>query len=112
MLYCFPPPSPTPKKQKKQVTGVPVVEFEGSKTLVGVLSRKDVLGSSKKVVADVMSSPPIAAAPTASVQHGAGVMLKKKIHRLPIVNSRAELVGIVTRTDIFTAMLPDAAGGN
>lgn len=49
-----------------------------------------------------MSSPPIAARASAKVADAAGLMLKHKVHRIPVVNSRAELIGIVTRTDIFT----------
>ena len=49
-----------------------------------------------------MSSPPIAARASARVADAAGLMLKHKVHRIPVVNARAELVGIVTRTDIFT----------
>jgi CBS domain-containing protein len=96
--HLIPPP-------QHQVTGVPVVASKGSKTLVGVLSRKDVVGkdrASGATVRDAMSSPPIAARASSRVADAAGLMLKHKVHRIPVVNSRAELIGIVTRTDIFT----------
>ena len=102
------PPSfalPHLKQSIEKVTGVPVVASKGSKTLVGVLSRKDVVGkdrASGATVKDAMSSPPIAARASAKVADAAGLMLKHKVHRIPVVNSRAELIGIVTRTDIFT----------
>jgi CBS domain-containing protein len=70
-----------------------------------VLSRKDVVGkdrASGATVRDAMSSPPIAARASSRVADAAGLMLKHKVHRIPVVNSRAELIGIVTRTDIFT----------
>lgn len=79
-----------------------------------MLSRKDVVGkdrASGATVRDAMSSPPIAARASAKVADAAGLMLKHKVHRIPVVNSRAELIGIVTRTDIFTAMLAATPGG-
>jgi predicted transcriptional regulator len=45
-----------------------------------------------------------AAASFAWIADAAVLMLKNKIHRIPIVNESNQLVGIVTRTDIFTAM--------
>ena len=55
-------------------------------------------------VNDVMSKPPIAAKPDNKVADAACLMLKHKVHRIPVVDSQAQLVGIVTRTDIFTAL--------
>lgn len=34
----------------------------------------------------------------------AALMLKHKVHRIPIVDIDARVVGMVTRTDIFTAL--------
>lgn len=34
----------------------------------------------------------------------AALMLKHKVHRIPVVDSDARLLGMVTRTDIFTAL--------
>lgn len=61
-----------------QVTGVPVVKSEADKTLVGVLSKKD-LSKPGKLVKDVYSSPPIAARPDNKVADAACLMLKHKV---------------------------------
>ena len=61
-----------------QVTGVPVVKSEDDKTLVGVLSKKD-LSKPGKLVKDVYSSPPIAARPDNKVADAACLMLKHKV---------------------------------
>ena len=55
-------------------------------------------------VSDVMSKPPIPAKPDNKVADAACLMLKHKVHRIPVVDNKAQLVGIVTRTDIFTAL--------
>lgn len=51
-----------------------------------------------------MSTPPIAAKPTARVADAACLMLKHKVHRIPIVDKHAKVIGFVTRTDIFEAL--------
>jgi CBS domain-containing protein len=88
-----------------RISGVPVVRSDSDKTLVGVLSRKDMQGASASAtVKEVMSTPPIAAKPDNKVADAAVLMLKHKVHRIPVVDAQAKLVGIVTRTDIFTAL--------
>ena len=72
---------------------------------VGVLSKKDLQrAGNSATVKDIMSTPPIAAKPTNKVADAACLMLKHKVHRIPIVDDNAKLVGMVTRTDIFTAL--------
>lgn len=34
----------------------------------------------------------------------AALMLKHKVHRVPVVDADAQVIGMVTRTDIFTAL--------
>jgi len=93
-----------------KVTGVPVVKSESDLTLVGVLSKKD-LSKPGKVVSDIWSSPPVAARGENKVADAACLMLKHKVHRIPIVDTQAKLIGIVTRTDIFTALGQEASPG-
>ncbi|KAL0033551.1 hypothetical protein WJX79_003142 [Trebouxia sp. C0005] len=85
------------------ISGVPVTKSQSDKTLVGVMSKKD-LKKGGSTVGDVMSTPPIAARPENKVADAAVMMLKHKVHRIPVVDTKAQLVGIVTRTDIFTAL--------
>jgi len=68
-----------------QVSGVPVVKSESDKTLVGVLSKKD-LSKPGKTVKDVYSSPPIAARPENKVADAACLMLKHKVSSIPPSN--------------------------
>jgi len=57
-----------------------------------------------KKVGDIMSSPAQTITADKAVSQAASQMLKYKIHRLPVVNSAGLLIGIVSRTDIFTAL--------
>eukprot|EP00249_Psilotum_nudum_P025620 c30324_g1_i1 orf=93-794(+) len=87
------------------VSGVPVVDR--NLKCIGVLSKKDRSKSSKglkSTVGEVMSSPAITLSADKTVKEAAVLMLKNKIHRIPIVNDSQQVVGIVTRTDIFTAL--------
>lgn len=57
------------------------MKSEADKTLVGVLSKKD-LSKPGKLVKDVYSSPPIAARPDNKVADAACLMLKHKVGSL------------------------------
>jgi CBS domain-containing protein len=85
------------------ISGLPVVKSKDEPTLVGVISKKDVQKGGT-FVRDVYSHPPIAARTRDTVAHAACLMLKHKVHRIPVVDDKAKLCGIVTRTDIFTAL--------
>jgi CBS domain-containing protein len=47
-----------------------------------------------------------------SIQRAADLMQSKGVHSLPVVNSRDELVGIVTTTDIIRASFASHLGGD
>ena len=57
---------------------MPVVVSDGDRTLVGVLSKKD-LSKPGKTIQDVMTTPPIAARPDNKVADAACLMLKHKV---------------------------------
>ncbi|XP_024397102.1 ornithine transcarbamylase, chloroplastic isoform X3 [Physcomitrium patens] len=86
------------------ISGLPVVDHEHK--CVGVLSKKDRSKTSnlKTKVKDVMTTPAITLPADKVVSDAAVLMLKNKIHRIPIVNEKNQVVGIVTRTDIFSAL--------
>lgn len=90
------------EKKFEHVSGLPVIENE---TCVGVISKSDAIQANwKGDVRASMSAPPITCAPNALVVDAAALMLKYKIGRIPVVNSKKKVVGIVSRTDIFTAL--------
>ncbi|CAM6115735.1 unnamed protein product [Calypogeia fissa] len=88
-----------------EISGFPVVD-EGYK-VIGVVSKKDRARASdgeNSKMKEIMSSPAITLSAEKTVQDAAALMLKNKVHRIPVVNSSLQVVGIVTRTDIFTAL--------
>lgn len=87
------------------VSGLPVVDE--NLVCVGMISKNDRTraGDDSLLVKDVMTSPCIATiTPSKTVLFAAIIMLKNKIHRIPVINEAGQLVGIVTRTDIFTVL--------
>ncbi|CAI7803003.1 unnamed protein product [Closterium sp. NIES-53] len=99
--------------QFEHFTGLPVVDGEGH--CVGIVSDMDVArcqkgglvrSAAEVTVGDVMSAPAIVIVQHAPVAYAAGLMLKHKVHRLPVVDDHGVVVGIVTRTDIYEPMLP------
>eukprot|EP00246_Nothoceros_aenigmaticus_P007418 TRINITY_DN21198_c0_g1_i1.p1 TRINITY_DN21198_c0_g1~~TRINITY_DN21198_c0_g1_i1.p1 ORF type:complete len:235 (-),score=20.34 TRINITY_DN21198_c0_g1_i1:581-1285(-) len=88
-----------------EISGLPVIDKDLK--CVGVLSRKDKTRAPnglKSKVGDVMTTPALTLSADKTVQDAAILMLKNKIHRIPVVNDANQVVGIVTRTDIFTAL--------
>ncbi|VAI63102.1 unnamed protein product [Triticum turgidum subsp. durum] len=81
------------------VSGLPVVD--SARRCVGVVVKSD---RPKTKIADVMTSPAITLSCDKTVTDAAALMLKKKIHRLPIVNQDNQVIGIVTRDDVLRAL--------
>ncbi|KAJ3706335.1 hypothetical protein LUZ61_010040 [Rhynchospora tenuis] len=89
----------------KVISGLPVVDADGK--CVGVISKKDKAKASNAqdaTVGELMSSPAITLSHKKTVLDAAVLMLKKKIHRIPVLNDKQEVVGIVTRSDVFQAL--------
>ncbi|KAJ1270024.1 hypothetical protein BS78_06G022900 [Paspalum vaginatum] len=89
----------------RQYSGLPVVDEEGR--CVGVVSKKDrakAPNGMESTVGEVMSSPAITLTPEKTVLEAAALMLKEKVHRIPVVNDQKQVIGIVTRTDVFLAL--------
>ncbi|MQL71313.1 hypothetical protein Taro_003610 [Colocasia esculenta] len=87
------------------VSGLPVIDDE--LRCIGVISKKDKAKAPhglKSKVREAMSSPAITLTPDKTVMDAAVLMLKKKIYRIPVLNEERQVIGIVTRTDIFQAL--------
>ena len=85
---------------------VPVVEASGSKKLVGMLTDRDIAirvvaeGRSSAQVREVMSGNPRTAKASDSVDDIMDLMGREQVRRIPVVDDRGELVGIVAQADI------------
>lgn len=80
---------------------------------VGIVTERDVarmIGFSAKFFADmrvseVMNKPLITVNPYTSVKDAVALMEQKDIRRLPVVDEKAQMVGIITAKDILKAVM-------
>jgi acetoin utilization protein AcuB len=83
---------------------LPLVEND---RVVGVVARTDLLlaaanfGSAEVPVAEIASNTPVCVTENAQLKYAIQVLLKHRIGCLPVLNTRKQLVGIITETDIF-----------
>ncbi len=109
------------------VSGLPVVDNESR--VVGVITEADILSvvgmkkghSFKDIVArllgepvpgskagskvgQVMTSPAISTTPDATILEAASILEERRIKRLPVIDNKGVLVGIVSRADIVRAV--------
>ncbi|MFD1662104.1 CBS domain-containing protein [Streptomyces caeni] len=90
------------------ITAVPVVDDDGRP--LGVVSEADLLhrqtsegaGSTAR---DLMTSPAVVAEAGWSVVHAARAMERRKVKRLPVVDSTGRLIGVISRSDLVQLFL-------
>jgi len=103
--------------QERSFAGLPVVKRG---RIVGIITQKDLLDSgtilpafeSKKgrfkappKISSVMRTSVTSLKPTATVREAAELMLNKNIGRVPVVDAKGRLIGIVDREDIAEKLL-------
>jgi CBS domain-containing protein len=101
---------------REDVGIVPVVENEGERRLVGVITDRDIAircvaanrdGNCR--VADVMSSDNLMTCGVEDhVNRAMDAMRSEKVRRIPVVDERGGLVGIVSQADIVRKARDDA----
>ncbi len=120
---------------KNNLSGMPVVDAQGA--VVGVISEKDLFRAlyplyeeyilephaycnqeqredeiesiRKQPVENLMSRRVVSINPNDPILHAGGLMLAHGVHRLPVIED-GKLVGIVTREDIYGAILKKHLG--
>ena len=91
---------------------VPIVEDATSRKLVGVITDRDIVlnvvatGKDAKsaVLRDVMSQNPITVRPDDSIQNALDFMGQHQIRRIPVVDGKGGVVGIISQADLANRM--------
>src|SRR5947207_9429085 len=66
-----------------------------------LVHRKDIRKAEGLTAGELMTRPPVTAAPDDPIEQAARMMHFMRVKRLPGVNSGGQLVGIVSRTDVL-----------
>lgn len=96
--------------KNEDVGSVPVIESQENPRLVGVITDRDlvlrVIADGKDYhsvkIQDVMSMNPVTCAPDNTLQDATDKMSEHQIRRLPIVDGRQHVVGIIALADLAT----------
>ena len=96
--------------KNENVGPIPVVESHDSKKLVGIVTDRDLVlkvlaegrNPQEMKVQDVMSLNPITCRENDSIDRAMEAMSQHQVRRIPIVNDRSEIVGIIAQADIAT----------
>ncbi|MCK9630231.1 MAG: IMP dehydrogenase [Methanoregula sp.] len=88
--------------QQYNIGGVPVVD-KGE--IIGIVSRRDVRAivqkSGNEKITTIMTRKPIVAGEDITAIKALEVMYTNKVERLPVVNAKGKLIGIITMQDIL-----------
>jgi CBS domain-containing protein len=91
---------------KHDVSGIPVLKKD-SKKVVGVVTRSDIFKNpDEEQLALIMTSDPYVIHKNDDLVDAAKLLFEKRVHCLPVVDKRKNLVGIITPIDILK-VLPD-----
>jgi CBS domain-containing protein len=78
--------------------------------ITGLLRYKEHAKARGITAGDLMSSPPVTVTPEDTIERAARLMYTRKVKRLPVVDSGAHLVGIISRADVLAIFdRPDEA---
>ncbi|MBF0475546.1 MAG: CBS domain-containing protein [Deltaproteobacteria bacterium] len=111
--------------KEKKIPSFPVMR--GDK-LIGIITDRDIKKASasnatsleihellyllaKINIKDIMTPNPITVPPDYTVEEAAEILLQNNISGLPVVDSRGKLVGIITKNEIFKAMISLTGAG-
>ncbi len=70
-------------------------------TFSSLLHHRDAEKARGITAGDLMTTPVVTVAPEDTVSHAAQLMYSRKVKRLPVVDGRGHLVGIISRADVL-----------
>lgn len=91
---------------KYKISGVPVVEEDGK--LIGIITNRDMRfeSDSSKKIADIMTKENLVTAPVGtSLREAKEILKSKKVEKLPLVDDKFILKGLITVKDIEKSIM-------
>lgn len=90
---------------KHDVSGIPILK-KGTDTIKGVLTRTDIFKNAEEdQLAMVINKDYISIKPKDSIEKAAKLLHEHRIHGLPVVNSKKDLVGIISPKEILKILI-------
>ena len=95
--------------EAKNLHHLPVVD--AAEAVVGILTRRDLQLAARHFqeapveVVEVMHTPVFTTTPDAPLVKAAATMMENRIGCLPVLDDRKQVVGMVTETDLFRALI-------
>jgi CBS domain-containing protein len=98
--------------KSEDVGSVPVVDDAGTKHLVGILTDRDIVlqvVASGKIakntkIEEAMTRNPITCKPEEDIQNAFDRMSQHQVRRIPVVDGRDRVVGIIAQADLATRL--------
>jgi IMP dehydrogenase len=86
--------------REKGISGMPIVESDGK--LVGIITSRDMRSENdlSKKVSQIMTRDLVTAGEACTLLEAKKILLSRKIKKLPIINKKGILVGLITFKDI------------
>lgn len=89
---------------KNNVSGMPVLKKD-TKVVVGVITRQDIFKNpDEDQLALLMSKEYLSVEKDQDVKVAAKLLYENRIHGLPVINTRKQLIGIVSPTDVLKGL--------
>ncbi len=87
---------------ENKISGIPITE---GKRLVGILTNRDLrfLKNGEQKIADIMTKQVVTSREGVSLEEAKETLRKHRIEKLPVVNAKGELKGLITIKDIEQA---------
>lgn len=94
---------------RKNIGGLPVVD-KSRGNLIGIITQRDIrlarfAMTLDTTVKDLMTPEPFVIKESTSLKEVLEIMFKNKIERLPVVNDKNELIGLVLQQEILKKLL-------
>ncbi len=85
--------------KENKIGGIPVVEC---RKLIGIVTNRDLRFQTdmQRPISEVMTSEKLVTTTSADIRMAANLLLENKIEKLPVVNEKGELEGLITYKDI------------
>ncbi len=94
----------------ENVGSIPIVESQDSKRLIGIVTDRDLVlnvlaegrSGQETPIQDVMTGDPVTCYEDDNLDQALQAMSSQQVRRIPIVNTRNEIVGIIAQADVAT----------